>query len=346
MRSERKKIKIRDRLVGEGYPTLVIAEIGNNHDGKVSQAKKLIKDAYEAGCDIVKFQTHIAYEEMIDDGATPPHFKEPRYKFTQRMQLSKKDHIILKKYAENLGLIFLSSPFSEKAVDLLEEIGVSAFKIASGELTNIPFLHYVAKKKKTIIMSTGMSSWEEIDRAVSAIRKYNNKLILMQCTSQYPCPYEKVGLGVIWALKKRYDCPVGISDHTPTNYTAFAAVTLGACIIEKHFTIDKSLYGPDHKASLVKEEMRSLIEGVRAIETALKPFDKNTLRSLGAVRDTFQKSLVAKRDIPAHTKITRTFICQKKPGTGISPVLIDTIVGKVSRVKIRKNTLLHINQFK
>lgn len=337
-------IKLAGRIIGNNNPALVIAEIGNNHDGKVLQARRLIRDAHEAGCDIVKFQTHIAYAEMIDDGTTPPHFKEPRYKFVKRMELSKKDHKALKKYADGLGLIFISSPFSEEAADLLSEIDVPAFKIASGEVTNIPFLHYVAKKKKPVILSTGMSTWKEIDLAVSEIRKYNDKLILMQCTSRYPCPYEETGLKLIPVLQKRYNCPVGISDHTPTIYTAIAAAALGVCLIEKHFTIDKSLYGPDHKASLVKNEMEELIKGVRAVELALKETDKNALKDLTAVRNTFQKSLVAKKDIPAHAVIKKGMICQKKPGTGIPPFLINTVIGKRAKNKIKKNTQISTGQ--
>lgn len=342
--SDRINIQIADRIIGNGRPALIIAEIGNNHDGKLLQAKRLILDAYKAGCDIVKFQTHIADAEMIDDGTTPPHFKEPRYKFIKRMQLTKNEHSILQRYAQNLGLIFLSSPFSEEAADLLNDIDVPAFKIASGEVTNIPFLHYVAKKKKPVILSTGMSTWKEIDLAVSEIRRHNNKLILMQCTSKYPCPYEDVGLRLIGPLKKRYNCPVGISDHTPTIYTAIASAALGACLIEKHFTIDKSLYGPDHKASLVKNEMEDLIKGVRAVEAALKEVDKNTLKNLTAVRNTFQKSLVAKKDIPAHTIIKKEMICQKKPGIGIPPFLISTIIGRITCVGIKKNNLINIDQ--
>lgn len=333
-------ITIAHRAVGEGQPVLVVAEIGNNHDGKLSQARRLIRDASEAGCDVVKFQTHIAYEEMIENGTCPPHFKEPRFQFVKRMQFSKAQHRSLKAYAERLGLIFLSSPFSEKAVDLLNELDVAVFKIGSGELTNIPFLQYVAKKKKPIILSTGMSTWQEIDLAVETIRKYNKRLIIMQCTSKYPCPYEEVGLKLIPELKKRYSLPIGLSDHTPTVYTAIAGVALGACLIEKHFTLNKTLYGPDHKASLVKAEMKTLVEAIKAVELALKPFDKDELIKLKGIRDTFQKSLVAKVNIPSGVRITKAMLCQKKPGTGISPVRWFEVVGRLTRKAIAKNRLI------
>jgi sialic acid synthase SpsE len=344
MKHTRDTINIGGRTIGEGFPALIIAEIGNNHDGKYGQAKKLIREAGKTGCDVVKFQTHIAFEEMIDDGTVPAHFKEPRYKFVTRMQLTAAEHRALKKYAESLGLIFLSSPFSEKAADLLTDIGVSAFKIASGEVTNIPFLRYLARKRKPMLLSTGMSTIKEIDRAVDEILKYNSNLVLMQCTSKYPCPYEDAGLDMIPQLKKRYGLPVGFSDHTPTIYTSVASIALGSCAVEKHFTIDKTLYGPDHKASLIGEEMRSLVEGVRSVEKAMKPFDKDSLAGLQSVRDTFQKSIVAKRDIPANTRITVAMLSQKKPGTGIPAFCLDSLIGKRTRSAVQSNTLLRWDQ--
>lgn len=346
MRDKISSVEIGGKKIGKGFPILIIAEIGNNHDGKLSQAKRLIRDAYEAGADIIKFQMHIADEEMINDGTMPPHFREPRYQFVKRMQLNQGQHRILKQYTEKLGLIFLSSPFSEKAADLLDQIDVAAFKIGSGELTNLPFLRYVAKKKKPVILSTGMSTWKEIDDAVDAIRRYSNKLILIQCTSKYPCPYEDTGLMLIPALRKRYNCLVGLSDHTLTIYTAIASVVLGVCLIEKHFTIDKSLYGPDHKISLVKDEMRNLVDGVRATEKALSASSKDALINLTGVRQTFQKSIISKVAIPVGTKISRHMVCQKKPGTGISPALIDKVIGKTARLDINKNSIISLSQIK
>jgi N-acetylneuraminate synthase len=225
--------------------------------------------------------------------------------------------------------MFLSSPFSEAAVDLLEKVGMMQYKIPSGEVTNLPMLEKIALLGKPIILSSGMSSWDELDRAVEVIRRHHSYLTVLQCTSEYPCPYENVGLNVMQEMAERYNLPVGLSDHTLTNYASFAAVTLGATVIEKHFTFSRKMYGSDAKHSLEPAEMMDLVQGIRAIETMISSeIDKARVDRFQDMKDIFEKSLVAEVDIPAGTILTREMIGIKKPGTGISAARLDQFLGK------------------
>ncbi len=316
-----RKVRIQDRVIGEGQPALIIAEIGMSHDGSVGQARCFIDAAAEAGADAIKFQSHIAEAETLRNAPTPPYFsEEPRFEYFERTAFEKPQLAELKGCAESKGLIFLCSPFSIPAVDLLESINVSAYKIPSGEITNLPFLEYVARKGKPIIMSSGMSSLPELEEAISLIRRFNQDIVLMQCTSEYPCPYEKAGLNLLQEFKQRFDLPVGLSDHTLTVYTAIAAITLGACIIEKHFTLSKRMYGPDAKFSLTTEEFKQMVEGIRAVEMALShPVDKNDIERFEYMKRTFQKSIVSVSDIPRGSQIREDMITTKKPGDGLHP---------------------------
>lgn len=327
--------------------TLIIAEIGSTHDGSFGNARCLIDAAAECGVDAVKFQTHIAEVETLSDAPMPPYFKsEPRFEYFKRTAFTKVQWLELKNHAESLGLIFLSSPFSIEAVGLLEDIGVTQHKIPSGEVTNLPMLEVIAQTKKPVLLSSGMSSWAELDEAVNIILKYHDHLTLLQCTTEYPCPYEKVGLNVMLEMRERYKLPVGLSDHTLTNYAAFAAVTLGATVIEKHFTLSRRMYGSDTRHSLEPAEMADLVRGIRAIETILaNRVDKDDIVHFTAVKETFEKSVVSLVDIPEGVVITREMIGIKKPGTGIPARNYYNIVGKRSRRHIPANTLLHNDDF-
>lgn len=337
-----KTIKIENKKIGEGQPCFVIAEIGMNHDGSFGQAKALIRSAGQAGADAVKFQTHIASEETLKEAPAPRYFtNEPRFEYFERTAFSVAQLIDLKQHAESSGMIFISSPFSIAAVDMLEKVGINAYKIPSGEVTNIPYLEHVAGTGKPIIISSGMSSLHEIERAVAELRKRNDDIILMQCTSKYPCPYDEVGLNLIQLFKSRFDLQVGLSDHTLTIYTSFAAVVLGASVIERHFTISKEMYGPDAKFSLQPDEFRSMVDGIRIIETALaNPVDKNNIDNFIQMRETFQKSIVSITDIPNGTVIRPEMISVKKPGTGLEPEYIKEIVGKITMRHIPKDSLI------
>jgi N,N'-diacetyllegionaminate synthase len=334
------RVEIAGRTVAAGK-ALVIAEIGNNHDGSVHQAERLIDAAAEAGADAVKFQTHIAEAEMHPSTPTPPHFPEPRWEFTKRMELSRDAHVRLKEHAESLGLIFFSSPFSVEAVDLLEEIGNPCYKIASGEVTNPPLLEAVAATGKPVLLSTGMAGLEDVERALSILRDGNaGELLVLQCTSSYPASPEQVNLRAMVAMGERFGLPYGLSDHTPDVHTAIGAVALGAAAIEKHFTLSKRLYGPDHHASLTPEELARLVDGIRQVEAALGTAAKERDSALDPARATFEKSVVSRDAIEAGARIERTMLTTKRPGNGIPAVRLAEVVGRRAARPIPANHVL------
>lgn len=322
--------------------TFTIAEIGSTHDGSFGNAKCLIDAAAECGVDAVKFQTHIAEAETLPDVPAPPFFKdEPRFEYFKRTAFNKAQWVELKAHAENKGLVFLSSPFCIEAVRLLEEIGVSQYKIPSGEVTNLPMLDLIARTGKPVLLSSGMSPWAELDEAVNTILKHHDHLTVLQCTTEYPCPHERVGLNVMLEMRERYKLPVGLSDHTLTNYAAFAAVTLGATTIEKHFTLSRRMYGSDTRHSLEPDEMTDLVHGIRAIETMLaSKVNKDDISRLTVMKETFEKSVVAAVDIPAGTVITREMLAAKKPGMGLPVRMLPEIIGKRAVHDIVRDTLL------
>ena len=325
-----------------GKKVFIIAEICMSHNGSLGQAKAFIDAAAETSVDAVKFQTHIAEAETLKDAPTPPYFTdEPRYEYFKRTAFNLEQHTILKNHAESKGLEFISSPFSLEAVELLEKVGVMTYKIPSGEVTNLPLLERVGKTGKKILLSSGMSSYSELDETVNAILRYNKNLVILQCTSKYPCPFNDVGLNLLEAFKKRYKLPVGLSDHTPGIYASLAAVVLGATVIEKHFTISKKLYGPDAKYSLEPHEFKQLVDGIRAIEVMLaNPVDKDDINKFKEMKNTFQKSIVSIVDIPSGTEITREMITTKKPGGGLHPRYFDEIIGKKVKREIKKDSLI------
>jgi N,N'-diacetyllegionaminate synthase len=321
-------MQVADRKLGEGAPALIVAEIGNNHDGSIGQARALVRAAAEAGADAVKFQTHIAEAEMLESTPTPPHFDEPRFQFMKRMGLSLDAHRELKALAEEHGLIFFSSPFSVEAVDLLEEVGVPLYKVASGEVTNPPLIERIAATGKPVLISTGMSGMHEIEGAVEIFRGAGSEFAVLQCTSAYPCPPERVNLRAMETFRERFGCPVGLSDHTPDIYTSIAAVALGAVAVEKHFTLSKRLYGPDHHASLEPDELARLVEGIREVEAALGSGEKERDPDLDSVRDAFEKSIVAAVEVPAGAVLEPSMLTTKRPGSGISALRLREVVGR------------------
>jgi len=321
----------------------IIAEVGSVHDGSFGNALRLIDVAAGCGADTVKFQTHIAAAETLKNAPAPPYFKgEPRYEYFERTAFTLSQWQALRTYCQEKGVEFLSSPFSIEAVELLEKVEVKRYKIPSGEVTNLPLLEVVAQTGKPILLSSGMSSWQELDQAVNTIIRYHTRLTLLQCTSEYPCPPEQVGLNVMLEMKQRYNFPVGLSDHTLTSYASFAAVALGASVIEKHLTFSRSMYGSDAPHSLEPPEFAELVKGIRAIETMLKvKVDKDNIdERLKTMKAVFQKSLVSLRDIPAGTIITRDMIGCKKPGTGIAPDSIGDVTGKKAVRHIRKDSII------
>lgn len=343
-------VDIYGRKVGPGYPCFFIAEAGVNHDGQIEIAKRLVDVAAEARADAVKFQTFKA-EHVVSASAPKAKYQlrvtdaaESQLDMLRRLELNREAHLDLVARCETSGLLFLSTPFDEASVDLLDELGVPAFKIGSGEITNWPFLSYVARKGKPIILSTGMSSLTEVDEAVNVIRTAGcDEVILLHCVSNYPADPADANLRAMETMATKFGLPVGYSDHTPGVEVALAAVALGACVIEKHFTLDRDLPGPDHRASLEPDELGALVLAIRIVEAALGDGEKQPAASEVDTAAVARKSLVASRDIPPGTALTEDLIAVKRPGTGLSPAMRSQLIGRTVRVAVRAGTLLDLD---
>jgi N-acetylneuraminate synthase len=341
--ARRAPIAIADRTLGDQAPVFVIAEIGNTHEGSIGQAQALIAAAAEAGADAVKLQTHLAEAETTPDAPFPPYFRpsETRHAYYERIAFDRAQYRDLSQFAASVGVVLLSSPFSIGAVELLESIGAPAYKIPSGEVTNLPYLDHVARLKKPVLLSSGMSSWQELDQAVETIARHHDRIVLLQCTSLYPCPPERVGLNILGEMRTRYGLPAGLSDHTVTIFASLAAVVLGACVIERHFTLSRKMYGPDPAFSLEPHDFLQLVEGIRAIEASLRhPVDKDDLSDVGEMKAIFQKSIVTARDLPAGTILTSEDLTTKKPGTGCPPRRLPEMIGRRTACFLPKDTML------
>lgn len=333
------KITIAGRPIGEEYLPFVIAEIGINHEGKISKAQKMIKDAYESGAECVKFQCHIIEDEMIKNDIIPVNADETIWEIMKRCSLTEEEDIKLKEYTESLGMIYLSTPFSRAAADRLEEMGVSAFKIGSGECNNYPLVEHIVSFGKPIILSTGMNNIGSISKSVKIIEKAGLDYALLHCTSMYPTPYDKVRLGAISELRRSFPkAVVGLSDHSIGNYTCFGAISLGASIFEKHFTSDKNWPGPDIPLSIDPAELKDLIVGGRAIHSALGG-DKSILKEEQATIDFAYACVVSIKDIGKGKAFTKDNIWVKRPGTGeIKAENYHNVLGKKSKKYIKKDT--------
>ena len=328
--------------------TFIIAEIGSVHDGSFGNACKLIDVASNCGADAVKFQTHISEEETLRDAPTPSYFAgENRFDYFNRTAFTFEQWGKIKTRCREQKIAFVSSPFSVEAVKLLDEVGVDRYKIPSGEMTNTLLLDAVGKTGRPVILSSGMSSWAELDTAVRTVTEHNKDVALLQCTSEYPCSYEKVGLSVMREFEKRYSLPVGLSDHTLTPYASFAAVALGAKIIERHITFSRLMYGSDAKHSMEPSEFKDLVQGIRAIETMLQtPVDKDIVADeLQDMKNIFEKSVVSLVDIPKGAVIESSMLGVKKPGTGLPPQSLQEIVGCRAAVFISKDRLINKGDF-
>ena len=323
--------------------TYVIAEIGNTHEGSLGLTKCFIKAAAECGVDAVKMQTHIFEAESLPSAPNPAYFKdETRKEYFERTAFTKDEWKELKRYSkEDLKIDFFSSPFSLEAVDLLEEVGMDTYKIASGEVNNIPLLEKISKTGKRVLLSSGMSSWSELDEAVETLQINGCKdLIILQCTSEYPCPPEQAGLNVLNEMKARYkDVTIGYSDHTMGVAVPLAAVIKGATVIEKHFTLSRKMYGSDAMNSTEPEEFKRLVDEIRQVEVALSSkVDKDEkVRSLGNMKMTFEKSIVSADSIDELDTISFEKLAFKKPGDGIPAREYKKLLGKKINKKVNKD---------
>lgn len=307
----------------------LIAEIGSVHDGSFGNAMKLVEAAAACGADTVKFQTHIAEAESLPDAPSPPYFKgEPRIAYFRRTAFTRDQWLALKACCSRNGVRFLSSPFSLEAVDLLEDVGVDAYKVPSGEVTNIPLLERIATTGKPVLLSSGMSDWTELDAAVEAL-KPGGPITVLQCSSVYPCPPERVGLNVLAAMRARYGCPVGFSDHTLGPAAAIAAVALGASVVEKHFTFSRLMYGSDAANAMEPADFAALARAIREVATMLAhPVDKNDLGPYREMKLIFEKSVVTARPVAAGARIDAADLAFKKPGDGIPAARWRDLIGR------------------
>ena len=341
------KIRIGNRIVGEEEPCFIIAEAGVNHNGSVEMAKKLIDTAKEAEVDAVKFQT-FKTEEIVTKSAKKALYQkettglqESQYEMLKKLELKEDDLKELASYAEKRGIIFLSSPFDEESADLLEQLKVPVFKVGSGEITNFPLLKHIAKKEKPIILSTGMATLGEVEEALNVIRSEGvEKVILLHCVSNYPAMIENVNLRAMETLKQAFKLPVGFSDHTLGITASIAAVALGACVIEKHFTLDRNLLGPDHKASLEPDELKEMVKTIRDVEKALGDGIKRPTANEEEIKKIARRSVIAKIDTSEGTVITEDMLDVKRPGTGIEPKYFDFIVGMRAKKDIKKSDIV------
>ena len=334
-----------DRHVGTGHPCLVVAEIAQTHDGSLGTAHAYIDAVARTGANAIKFQTHIAASESTPGEPFRIKFSRQdasRYDYWKRMELTESQWRELATHATEVGLIFMSSPFSIEAVVLLERIGVPGWKIGAGEVTNLPMLERIAKTAKPVLLSSGLSSWVELDAAVATIRSHGASVAVFQTTTAYPCPPDKLGLNVLAQLRERYRCPVGLSDHSATIFAGLAAVTLGANLLEVHVVFSRECFGPDVVASVTIDELRTLVNGIRFIERALaNPVDKDAMAAeLGDLKLLFGKSIVAARDLSKAHVITADDLAYKKPGTGIPVGRRDEVIGRRLRRTVALDSLL------
>lgn len=336
------------RPIGMGHPCFVIAEAGVNHNEDVELGKALIKAAKEAGADAIKFQTYKA--ERLSTRTAPRYWFEPDDPngsqfdtFAKLDGLDKTDQQTLQAYAREIGILWLSTPFDDEAVDFLDSLEVPAFKVASADMTCHPFLEHVARRGKPVFLSTGTATLGEVEEAVQVIRNAgNNQIILLHCTLAYPCPPDAINLRAMMTMKEVFSgIPVGLSDHSLGIAVPIAAVALGACVIEKHFTVDKRLPGsPDHHLSVDPLELRQMVDGIRAAEAALGSHTKGPDPAEMAALRLARRSLVSAREIPKGTVITREMLTWKRPGTGIPPKLLSMVVGRTARVDIPADQVL------
>ena len=348
-----KTVRFGDRPIGEGHPCFVIAEAGVNHNGDLELGRALIREAKEAGADAVKFQSYKAGK--ISTRTAPRYWVEPddpdgsQYDtFAKLDSFGEEEHRELFRYAKEVGILCLSTPFDDESVDMLDDLGVLGYKIASADLTDHPLIERVARKAKPVLLSTGLATIAEVGEAVEVVRGTgNNQVVLLQCTLQYPCDYENVNLRMMLHLKAAFpDIPVGLSDHSLGIAVPQAAVALGAAAVEKHYTVDKTLPGsPDHYLSVDPEDLRQMMEAIRAIEKALGHYEKGPVEAESAAYQYARRSIVSAQAITQGERITHDMLTFKRPGTGIYPKFVDMVVGRTAREDIPEDTVLQWEMF-
>ncbi|MDR4508766.1 MAG: N-acetylneuraminate synthase [Candidatus Brocadiaceae bacterium] len=347
-----KTIQIQSRIISDTSPTFIIAEAGVNHCGTIEIAKKLIDIACGAKADAVKFQTFHAEHLLLKKVKKAPYQEsttsenESQFEMLKKLEFDKEQHQELKRYCEEKKIIFLTTPFDEISLEQLEELNIPAYKISSSDITNLPFLKKIAMRKKPIFLSTGMTYLEEIELALREIYPLNKDIVLFQCSSNYPLQDDEANLNVINKFKKHFDMLIGYSDHTVGIGAAPYAVSMGTKVIEKHFTVDKNLEGPDHRASLNPEELIILVQEIRKVERYLGKSLKMPTLSEIRNRSLLQKCFVAACDIKKGEIFNEDNIIAKRTGgEGISPIYYDKLVGKKASKGIKKNEIISVKAF-
>lgn len=325
---------------------LIIGEVAQSHDGSLGTAHAFIKAIAEAGADAVKFQTHIAAAESTPCEPWRVKFSPQdatRYEYWKRMEFTASQWQGLRQHAHECGLIFLSSPFSLEAVELLERVGVDGWKVASGEVCNAEMFERMALSRLPFLLSTGMSQLQEIDAAVARVKAHELPLAVLQCTSMYPCPPEKIGLNLIPFFRKRYACAAGLSDHSGAIYAGLAAATVGCEVLEVHVALSREMFGPDVAVSVTTSELRQLVEGTRFIEKMrAQDLEKDAVaEETASLRELFTKSVVARIDLPAGTILREEYLVAKKPGTGIPAARLPELVGLRLQRSLKADELLN-----
>ena len=332
--------------IGPDHSPLVIAEAAVNHQGDFETAKRMVYIAHAMGAHIIKFQIHVLDNEMLRETPQSANFAEPLYVTLDKTNLSVDQHRELKRLCESLGILYLCTPFSRIGADILEELGVVAYKTGSGELTNLPLIEHIGRKGKPMIVSTGMCTIEEVGETVALLRALKTPFALTHCVSAYPTPYDRVNLGMIARYRELFSVPVGLSDHSRGIYTGIGAAALGACVIEKHFTLDRQQPGPDHPVSIEPDELSELVKGVDAV-----------FRGRGADRQIFpeereivawaRESVVSEVAIPRGSVITEKMVWVKRPSPGPGVVAakdLRKVIGKVAQVDIPKDSQIRWEQ--
>jgi len=336
-------MKIGAHAIGPEAPCFVVAEVAQAHDGSLGTAHAYIDAAARSGANAVKFQTHLAAAESTPGEPFRVKFSKQdasRYEYWQRMEFTEAQWAGLREHCAEKGLEFLSSPFSMQAVELLTRVGVPAWKVGAGEVNNLPMLEKLRATGKPVILSSGMSAWSEMDAAVETVGKGN--CAVLQCTTSYPCPPEKLGLNVIAQLRTRYGTPVGLSDHSGTIYAGLAAAALGCDVLEVHIVLSRESFGPDVTSSVTSAELKQLVDGIRFIEKAnANPVDKDAIaESMGDLKRMFGKSLVAARAMQPGTKLSEADVALKKPGTGIPAAKLKDTLGRKLKRAVAADALL------
>jgi sialic acid synthase len=332
--------------IGPAHPCFIVAEVGNNHQGKLELAKEMVLAAAEAGVNGVKFQKRDVDALLNEEGKRTPYTGPNSFGATYgehrlALELSVAEMEELRILTHKLGMTFFASAWDHVSVDHMQGIGWDIAKICSADLVNIPMLRQIGAMRIPVILSTGMSTWEQVDRAVSELRAFHDQIILLHCNSSYPCPEDEIGLPVMDEMRRRYGLPVGYSGHERGFAPTLAAVARGACVVERHVTLNKNLPGTDHQVSLEPDQLRELVTMIREVERAMLITEKQVFGKENQAAAKLRKSIVAARDIPAGTILTADDLTVKSPGTGMSPLLWDAVLGRRVVSPLAKDAQLH-----